>query len=243
MIKEALLVAALVFITQVAFFAQDTEQKSADARRNETITKLETLKISIDFKDATLADIVDFIRELANLNILIDERTNEKLAKDQLEKKDKGDKFTIKLKDVSLKVILKFLLESKGLAITYKEGVLFIVPKEVIEAITIVKMYDVRDMLFKIKGFPGPRMELETIASAARSQKVIVAIPQEEESKPALASEELINTIKTITGEDKWKDDKNTYIEIVGDGILIIRQTVAVHEEIGSVIRSLRQMQ
>ena len=201
----------LAFSSEV--YAQDEEKGTGlDAKREEIITKLEKTKISLDFKEAKLADIVDLIRELTELNILSDERTNEKLKNIGEEKKGEGDKFTIKLKEVSLKVILKFLLEPKGLALTYKEGVLVIVPQEVLEAQTTVKMYDVRDLLFKIQDFPGPHMALDTVASAARKPDIVIILPEEEGSKPTMTSEELINTIKTTIGENKWKNDKNTSI-------------------------------
>lgn len=97
-------------------------EKPAEGRDPEwevaIMRKLETTKIDLDFTDASLEDVVDFLREYSGINIEIDGklRADGTLAK----------KLTIQLRDVTLKTALKLMLSQYGLTSACENHVLLI---------------------------------------------------------------------------------------------------------------------
>lgn len=79
---------------------------------------LETTRIDLDFTDATLEDIVCFLREFSRVNIEIDQKVREDGTPEK--------QITFQLRDVTLKTALKLLLDQYGLRSEYVNHVLLI---------------------------------------------------------------------------------------------------------------------
>src|SRR5574342_605281 len=107
--RQILTLAALLAFAGTAF-AQE------DPRKLEVINKLNSQRISLDFKDAPIEDVVNFLREFTGINLYIAPDIHAKLSEDQL-------KVTLKVKDLLLKSALKLMLTSKDMTAVYKEGV------------------------------------------------------------------------------------------------------------------------
>src|SRR4030095_10187177 len=74
--------------------------------------------------------------------------------------KDGESKIRLKVRDLSVKSVLKLLLSSRGLTATYRDGAIVIVPKEDLQDSTTMRMFDVRALQVKIQDFIGPVVEL-----------------------------------------------------------------------------------
>ena len=107
--------------------------------------------ISIDFTDTPLIDIIDFIRDAADVNIVVDRPGCE----DRI-----FTPITIKLTEVKIESCLRWVLSLADLGYTYRDEAIFISAKELIpEAERVhVAVYDVRDLTAPVADFIGPTM-------------------------------------------------------------------------------------
>jgi len=225
--RQTLTLAALLAFAGTAF-AQESAQ---DPRKTEVINKLNSQRISLDFKDAPIEDVVNFLREFTGINFYIDPDIHAKLSEDQL-------KVTLKVKDLLLKSALKLMLTSKDMTAVYKEGVLVLQHREKAVSSTTMQVYDVRDLLFKLQDFPGPKVEL-TSASGGGTPLTGATFTLEE-PKSVISEEFITEIVKTNTGDRSWDENPNASINLA-NGLLVVTQTRKVHEEIKRMLNLLRQ--
>src|SRR5262245_22224861 len=224
--RTTLTVAALVGVAGSAL-----AQEAQDARKMEVVNKLNSQRISLDFKDAPLDDVVNFLREFTGINFYIDPDIHAKLSDEQL-------KVTLKVKDLLLKSALKLMLTSKEMTAVYKEGALVLQHKDKATASTSMRVYDVRDLLFKLQDFPGPKVELTSAAGGGTP--LTGATFTLEEPKSVISEEFITELVKTNTGDKSWDENPNASINLA-NGLLVVTQTKKVHEEIGRLLNLLRQ--
>ncbi|KPJ57715.1 MAG: hypothetical protein AMS15_09730 [Planctomycetes bacterium DG_23] len=107
--------------------------------------------ISIDFTDTPLIDIIDFIRDAADVNMVVDEPGvgNRLLIP-----------ITIRLTDVRIESCLRWVLSLNGLDYTYRDEALFISDKEFIKEAGQVQIviYDISDLAGSLRDFVAPGM-------------------------------------------------------------------------------------
>jgi type II secretory pathway component GspD/PulD (secretin) len=207
-------------------------QEEVDPRKQEILNKLNSQRISVDFKDIALDEAMNFVRDFTGINIFIDPDVHTKLSEDQL-------KVNLKVKDLLLKSALKLILQAKELSATYKDGVLIIQPKEKQSASLVTRIYDVRDLLLKIQDFPGPKVELSSPSSGGGALTG-ASFQLDEEPKTTITEDFMTELIKTNTGDKSWEDNPNASITLA-NGLLIVTQSRKVHEEVDRMLNLLRQ--
>jgi hypothetical protein len=210
-----------------------SSQKSDDPRKQEYLNKLNTMRLDVDFKNQPLEDSLDFIREFSGLNIVVDGKVTESFSEDQL-------KVTMKVRDLLLKSILKLMLGPRGLTATYRDGVILIVPKSEVDRVVHLQIYDVRDLLFKIRDFPGPTVELVSPRNAAAGGPLTGAMFTLDEPHSVITEDFLTEMVRTCTGDNTWDENPNASITLA-NGRLIISQSRRIHGEIEQFINKLRQ--
>jgi hypothetical protein len=114
-----------------------------DAAYYATRARLEK-KTSIDFRETALPDVLEYLRRVADVNIVLDEEA--------LFGRDARDIFvTLRLRNVRVRTILKFLTEKIDMRYAIIDGVIFI--SDHIEEPTYLRIYDVRDLLATVPDF------------------------------------------------------------------------------------------
>jgi hypothetical protein len=207
-------------------------QEDSDPKKEEILGKLNNQRITLDFKDVPLEDALGFVRDYANLNIVVDAEVFTKLSEDQL-------RINIKVKDLTLKSALKLMLGGRDLTATYKEGVLMVIPKDKANKSVTTRVYDVRDLLFKIQDFPGPKVEL-TAPSSGGTPLTGATFSVEEEPKSVISEEFITEIVKSNTGEGAWDENPNASVTLT-NGLLIVTQSKKVHGEVEKLLQMLRQ--
>jgi len=197
--------------------------------RADSIRKLETLKITVDFEDVKLPEAVDYLRDVTGLNLVVLPRAMEK---------DGESKIRLKVKDLSVKSVLKLLLSSRGLTASYRDGAIVILPKEDLQDATTMKMFDVRALQVKIQDFNGPVMEL----TSPLTKKPGVTIDYPSEPKVNLPDDFLIDMIRVNTGNGSWDSNPKAAINLT-NGMLVVSQTPSVLREIDALLGLLGQYQ
>jgi len=214
-----------------AALALPVRADEVDEKKREIMNKLETTKISLDFKDTNLSEVIDFLHEVTGINFVLSKSVQEKARSGEL-------KVDIKLEDLPLRTALKLLLNLQDLTLVYKKGVLMVETKEERGSEMDMQLYDVKDLLMKIRDFPGPSLELA--AGEGDAGPTTGIIEPEEGAHPFDDPESLVNIIRNATGGDStWGKDGVSIA--ISNGLLVVVQSSEIHKEIQALIVSLRQ--
>ena len=203
----------------------------ADSGRDQVVRKLESTRVSVDFDGAKLSDVVGYLREVTGLNFVLPARVME----------TQGDaNVRLKAKDLSVKSVLKLVLAPRGLAATYRDGAVVVLPREDLLEATSTRMFDIRSMMVKIQDFGGPWMELAR--SKAGIYLMCACFVLEEPKSPFFNEDLLVDLIRSNTGGNSWQSNPNASIQIVG-GKLMVSQSPSVLREIERFLGQLGQYQ
>jgi type II secretory pathway component GspD/PulD (secretin) len=197
--------------------------------RGDSMRRLETMKVTVDFEDVKLPEAVDYLRDVTGLNLIVLPKAMEK---------DGESKIRLKVKDLSVKSVLKLLLSSRGLTATYRDGAIVILPKEDLNDSTSMRMFDVRALQVKIQDFNGPVMEL----TSPLSKKSGITIDLPSDPKVSLPDDFLIDMIRVNTGNGTWDTNPKAAINL-SNGMLVVSQTPSVLREIDALLGKLGQYQ
>ncbi|RPH42003.1 MAG: hypothetical protein EHM91_09720 [Planctomycetota bacterium] len=217
-------------MTVVAAILAMSAAARADESRAETIRKLDTMKVSVDFEDVKLPEALDYLRDFTGLNLVVLPKAMEK----------EGDtKIRLKVKDLSVKSVLKLLLASRGLTVGYRDGALVVLPKEDLQDATTMKMFDVRSLLVKLQDHAGPRMEL--VQPGKSGVGPITGVSILEEPKPPPVDEDfMVQLIRENTGSGSWDSNPKAAINLT-NGMLVVSQTPSVLREVDALLGKLGQ--
>jgi type II secretory pathway component GspD/PulD (secretin) len=194
--------------------AQEPARQEAEAR-------LRSLKVSLDFKDAPLESVVDYLRTVSDLNILLDSKVREK-----------NPTVTLRVQDVSLKSALNLILRPLGCDTMFRDGVLMIMTREdVADRTLVLELYDCRDLLHPVKDFPGVDFEL------APNGQGVVPFQEAGEGPAEMPIEELV---RAHTGGRSWEENPRCTVSL-RNGILVVRNTPEVHHQVRRLLNLLRR--
>ncbi len=201
---------------------------SPDARAQEIRGKLAGFKITLEFEDTPLMDVLDFVRDAAGIDIVVDPRVREA---------DPGDamRVTFKVRDLPLRSALKLLLETKGLTTTIRDGVLVVLAAADLDREVVTRIYDVRDLLLKIEDYQAPRIELKPAGTGESG--IVLYLPEKE---PLFTEDTIVDQIRNNTAKGDWDANPKASIQIT-DGRLVVTQSARVHREIAELLGGLRQ--
>ncbi len=199
-----------------------------DTRKAMVTGKLENSRITLDFKEAPLDDVLNFLREFTGIDFVLDAGVRDKLSDEQL-------KITFKAKDLTLKAALKLILTPRELTAVYRDGVLVVEHKDKTARAATMELYDVRDLLLKIQDFPGPIVELAGPGKSGGTFEFTV-----DEGKSVIEEGFLEELVKANTGDRSWDENPAASLSLA-NGRLIVTQSKKVHEEIRRLLNLLRQ--
>lgn len=175
---------------------------------------LETQTVSFDFSaEATLGDAIAFLREYTGLNITVDPEI------DTVERKVK-----LRLSDTRLREALDLLLSNVGLAYAFQENTLFITEKDKAFGNLIFDVYNVTDVLNRIKNFPGPSIRVKSpdeVDDSGGSSPFGGFSDSDSDEESQLDPDGLVELIKKSTGGDELWDSSNSQIEPHNAQILV----------------------
>src|SRR5436189_5232656 len=81
--------------------------------REDAVRKLEAMKVTVDFENVKLPEAIDYLRDVTGLNLVLLPKAMEK---------DGETSIKLKVKELSVRSVLKLLLGSRGLAASYRDG-------------------------------------------------------------------------------------------------------------------------
>lgn len=207
---------ASVMVLALAFPAAAQE-----GAREETLHKLRHVRVTLDFREAPLEQVADYFRELAGINLVVDARVREK-----------NIRVTIRVDGITLNGALNLILKPHDCGVLFKDGVLQILPRDVIADRTLkMELYDCRDILYPLRDFPGVEITLSADGPGALVQEV----PREAGGEMPIAE-----LVRAHTGGKSWDENPRASC-VLQNGILVVRQTPEVHAQIVRLLNLLRR--
>jgi type II secretory pathway component GspD/PulD (secretin) len=207
---------------------QKQEKKVSESERK-TYAAMSSIKISLNFTDTPLPEVVSFMQEVTQLNIMIDRRAIED---------PESKTVTFKVDELAFDQALDLILKMADLAYRVDEGVIVITSKEAMQKETVLELYDVQDLTIKITNFKAPEISLES-AGAADSGGIGVGTTGGEEEGTAIPGEDLKLLISQNIAPGTWDTPPNS-IEYQ-NGILIVRHTSQTQGQINAFLNRVRE--
>jgi len=211
--------------------------------------KLKTRLTRLDFDDIEFGDVIKFLRDVSGVNIYVKWQA---LSAAGVER---ATTVNVHLGNITVEKALQIILDDVGgvnpLGFVVEDGVVTVTSKEDLQTRTITRVYDIRDMIFRIPNFKGPRMDLELNsgagagggggAGAGAGGDLFGQEGGEEEtmSKAELVSR-IIETIRTTVDPPSWTDETRVGIREL-HGQLIVTQTAENHLALLRLIGKLRE--
>src|SRR4030095_13921256 len=97
------------------------------------------------------------------------------------------------------------MLKPHNCGIHFKDGVLQVLPREVIDEVTMkMEIYDCRDILYPIQSFPGVDLDLSTISGTS-------ATPADDVAGGEIPIEEMV---RAHTGGRSWDENPKASIKM-----------------------------
>ncbi len=197
-----------------------------DPQNREVRNKLEGTRTTVQFHAVTLADAVDYLHRLANVNIIILQNAKEGKSDADLT----IDQLSLD-QPVSVADILRLITDLKGLAWNIENGVVQITTKQAAQGAMIVQLYDVKDLATPVSNFPGDEINLDPKGEHAAK----------EEPKEPVAAFVLDNIGELITNNvDKSVWEGGGSVEPVPPGTLVVKCPAATHQKVQALLDGLR---
>lgn len=186
-------------------------------------------KVTVDFTDRRLDDVLKLLSDLGNVPIIMSQKAVTEGARET--------PVRLKVKDMPLSVALKWILKTAALAYDIRDQAVYVAKPTDLEADVVMHVYDIRDLTTTLTPFPGPRIDLGTDQNAAAGMLAAAPPPA-----PAVFAETDVQSL--IQNKLLRKDFENPKTSIALDnGRLVVMQTPEVHEKIRRILQSLRENQ
>jgi len=203
-----------------AVLVSGTFLQAQDAAKSEYEGKLNNIKVTLDFQNAPIDQVVDYLREISGMNIFVDTKV-----------RDKNLVVSLKVTEISLRSIFGLILKPHNCDILFKDGVLQLMTKEDVADKTMkMEIYDCRDILYPITNFPGIDLDLN-----ANGPGVVIQ-PDAGDAGSEIPIEEMV---RAHTGGRSWEENQKAVCKMQ-NGLLVIKNTPEVHKQVRRLLDLLR---
>ncbi|MCP5005165.1 MAG: hypothetical protein GY941_14700 [Planctomycetes bacterium] len=175
-------------------------------------------KLSVEFIDTPLRDVVSLLQEKTKLNFVLDESTADRSV-------------NLKLDNVDVGVILKYILP-KGIDSVISDDIVYITQESL-----GLRVYDVRDLLINLED----RQDLSAQASDNDESDRNLAGGENKDTFSRVR--EIIDLIVSTVEPATWVDNGGRGVVAAREGMLgdiVVTQSNSVHRQIGELLASLR---
>ncbi|HXX94028.1 MAG TPA: tetratricopeptide repeat protein, partial [Planctomycetota bacterium] len=187
----------------------------------EILDKLKSIRITIDMQNAPLTAIIDYIREISGLNMHISGVDNAD-----------SEMISFKVADIVLDGALRLMLGPRQLAYVVRDGVVLITKQDQLKKQVKLELYDVQDLTYGMKDFPGVDISLAQNA-------IGTTVSSGDEESKNFTGEDLANLIKNSVHKGEWEEADGKSIQFQ-NGLLIVRNSVEMHRNVRKFLSDLR---
>jgi len=195
----------------------------------------------LDFDEVAFGDIIQYLRDVTGAGIHV--KWNSLMPVGVTEE----TQVTLHLPDRTLNQVLKLMLEDMGdmsaLSFTIEDGVIKISTRDDLRTNTMVRVYDIQDLIIRVPDFVGPRVDVAEALGEGGEEASGGFLAEEDEAEEELTRQEmidaLIESIENSVDPDSWTGAGASIEEQRGS--LIIMQTPENHLEIQQLLDNMRE--
>ena len=180
---------------------------------------LKTARISGTFREASVDQVVSYLRKSTGINIVV--------SKARIEK-DGGDveaiEISLDVRNVSIADFLKLAFEPHRLGLAIRKNILVITSRKAARGKPVLVIYDVSSALIRIRDFPAPDINIHPSSYEPPDP------PEPEIHQSVESSEELAEMLRQFVGKETWEDEGISLTPFRRH--LFIRQYPEVHRDI-----------
>ncbi len=203
----------------------ESESEAVRKIRNQ----LSNIRMDLEFEDATLPAVIDYIRSFTGINMVLDPEVAAEAGSSTIK---------LSLKQVPVKTALNIVLGTQeGLTHTFQNDVLLITKKEKAIGRPVPKVHEVRDIAFGLASFTSPDIRLRTGEPKGENEKPIFG--EFKEKEPELKPEDLIELVRANVSPESWDGNPGT-IDATSAGLLVVH-TPEVQRQVSQFLNDLRQ--
>lgn len=191
---------------------------------------LETSAFEPRFANVPITEVVNFIRNLTQANVVLSQKVNEM---------DEGQKaVSVELPKRSVRAFLDTLKLLKNLSWRVQDGYVLIGTPEDMKSATEYRNYDVADLTQTVPNFPGPDISL--IPPSGQG----IPNPADPDPAPVFTGDQIVSLVQANIAPASWQDaEAKTVIRFVpSSNTLTVRQTPEVHSQLERFLNDLREI-
>jgi hypothetical protein len=201
-----------------------------------TLTYLNERLAEVDFQDAELDQVMDWIASLTPLNIVV----HWQVLEDAGIERDKP--ITIHVRNLRLSQVLWMIMDEAGgpdLKLAYRASgeLLILSTEEDLRREMVIRVYDVSDLLVSIPRFTGPRPSLMAASGGELGSPRSGAQSEGEEARPDQRHDteiqKLIDLIVETVEPDSWVVHGGLGTIRAFHEVLVVRNSIRVHQALG----------
>ncbi len=191
--------------------------------REEIQSKLDQ-KVSMNFEDTDMVEVVKFLQDITDVNIILD---NAIIAE--------GDVPPIRLQvdGMELRNALDFIMQLSGLQYVIKNEAIFISSEEGVVGSSIMKIYDIADLMNPLTPFAGPKL---TVPTPGEDNPMIDGAVEAAEPPEV---DFFIELIQRVIESESWEENDEFSID-EHNNKMVVNHTANVHKQIDALLRTLR---
>ncbi|HUS58992.1 MAG TPA: hypothetical protein VM141_10100 [Planctomycetota bacterium] len=215
---------------------QDKAAEAADTQAaEEMLKKLEAPIVSVEYKEAPLAEVLAELQKVTGVNMLLDPKVAQARAG--------TGQVTMKLDKVKPISVLQNALKLYDLVAIYADEALLVTLPTEEEPLTL--MYDVHELTV-VRDFSHPLRRVQRSMRGVRISGIYwmrEAEKQEEEDakaeeKPRYDPDALIKLVKQATPNGDWNSDVYSVTHV--NGVLVVTQRASVQIEVVNFLTALK---
>lgn len=201
-------------------------RRAAPRSLDEAVRRLGAVRVSVDFEDAEFREVVAFIQQVTDFNVIV----GPALQKEGL---DDVPTVTLRLTDVSVKQLCELVAKATETKLLFnKSRILEFTTPEAARGRPVLRIYSVGEIVNPITNFPGPDLNLRPAGADFEPEEQTVS------ESPFGDADGVAELVQQLIDSDTWDDDD---VSIAGSGNrLIVRQYPHVHRKIRRLLAQLR---
>lgn len=191
---------------------------------------LSSKTIDFPYEGWTLQDAIKDIRRRANINLDLSKDVRESVGEDEIGTSLDGE--------LPVGAGLNIILGDFDLRTDFRNGVLFVVSEDATPdpSTLVTSVHDVRDLVFNIAEFAGPRLRLK---GADNDDGPPITYP-DEEGRTFEDAEAIVDMVTEALGDDNW--DEPFSMMAFGKGYLVVTHTSQMQAELRGFLDELREV-
>jgi general secretion pathway protein D len=183
-------------------------------------------QLTLEFVDAEITDVVQFLQQNTGVNIVLDPQVVESGLVPPI---------TMKVDNIRMDNALEFIMQLSELHYVLRDEALYISNEEGVQGEVAMTIYDIADLTHPLTDFPGPRMRIPEPGEEGQSL-VSEIIPDTNTDD----IQYFIDIVRNVVAPDSWDGGEEGVSIGEHNGQMVITHSIDVHKQVEQLLHTLR---